>query len=194
LLNTRNELVSLNWVVGSTYQFAEGMRSDPGYQTKTCYATSNVFTNDINIVAAQDYPGKNRVENIEIASTISDFRFSIGAYFTVVQKSLSQDAIEYWKEVKASNERSGSLYDVFPGRIRTNIKNENDRDEIVTGYFQVSEVDTIRLKVIADQAGFPSQKCALWQEPMIISQEDPDPCLNCLKLTNSTLIAPHYWR
>ena len=194
LRNDRDELVSLNWVVGSTFEFVEGIREDPDYQTKTCYSTSNIYQNDINIAAVQDYPGKTRVDDVEIAITPSDFRFSIALYFTVVQKSLNQETIEYWKEVKASNQRSGNLYDVFPGRIRTNIVNQTNPDELVTGFFQVSEVDTIRLKVRADQAGFPLPKCALWEEPMIIEPNDPDPCLNCLNLGNSTLVRPSYWR
>jgi len=194
LLNRFDESVSLSWLVTSAYEFREGTRMDPDYQVKTCYASNNIFQNDINISGKQDYPGKDRLSDFVIAETLSDFRFSTTYYFTVVQKSLSQESIDYWKEVKASNERSGNLYDVFPGRIRTNISNEDNNSEVVNGFFHVSEVDTMRLRVRGDMAGFPFPKCAAWVEPIIISADDPDPCLNCLKLSNSTLVRPPYWR
>lgn len=194
LVNANDEPVSLTWQVSSIFEFVEGTRSSPAYQVKTCYSTYNIYQNDINIVGTQDYPGRSRIDDIEIAETINDFRFSLGLYFTVVQKSLTQEAIEFWKEVKASNERTGNIYDVFPGRIRTNIVNENNPEEIVNGFFQVSEVDTIRLKVNPQMVGNPQQRCVLWMEPEIITPDDPDPCLNCLKLANSTLTRPHYWR
>ncbi|MCB0689700.1 MAG: DUF4249 family protein [Saprospiraceae bacterium] len=194
ILNDNDQLVSLSWQVSSTFEFVEGTRSSPTYQVKTCYSTYNVYQNDINIVGIQDYPGKNRISNFEIAETPNDFRFSIGLYFTVIQKSLNQDAIEFWKEVKASNERTGNIYDVFPGRIRTNFTNESNPSEIVNGFFQASDVDTIRLKVNPQMVGYPRQRCELWMEPIIISPDDPDPCLNCLKLANSTLTRPRYWK
>lgn len=194
LLNTKNELVSLSWVVSSAFQFMEGMRSNPFYDEKTCYSIYNVYQNDINVAGVQDYPGKRTIHNIEIAETPNDFRFSIACYFTVVQKSLNQESIDYWKEVKASNERTGNLYDVFPGRIRTNIINEIDEEEIVNGFFHASEVDTIRLRVNPDMVDYPRQRCLLWMEPEIITADDPDPCLDCLKLANSSLEPPHYWK
>lgn len=192
LINDQNELVSLNWVVNSVYQFVEGTRSNPDYMPKTCYVGYNNFQNDINIAGFQDYPGSTIIST-EIARTPVDFRFGLSLYFTVVQKSMTQDAIDYWKEVKASNERSGNIYDVFPGRIRTNVTSE-ETDEIVHGFFQVSEVDTIRYKVKPEMVDYPYQSCFFWQEPMFILPDDPDPCLDCLKLLGSTLTPPHYWR
>lgn len=192
--NSNDEAVSLTWQVSSTFEFVEGRRSNPAYQVKTCYSTYNIYQNDINIAGIQDYPGRRSISDFEIAETENDFRFALGLYFTVVQKSLNQDAIEFWKEVKASNERTGNIYDVFPGRIRTNIENQDNPDEIVNGFFQASAVDTLRLKVTPVMVGYPLQRCALWMEPIIISSDDPDPCLNCLKLANSTLTRPKYWK
>jgi hypothetical protein len=180
-------------VVNSAFKFIEGVRSNPFYQVKTCYASDNIYRNDINIASPQDYPGKSRIDDLVIAEVINDFRFSVTCYFTVVQKSISQTSLEYWKEVKASNERSGNIYDVFPGRIRTNITNRMHSEEIVNGYFIVSEVDTIRLKVLPDMVGSPLPHCIAWVEPEIITPDDPDPCLNCLMLSNSSLLPPHYW-
>ena len=194
LINTGGTLVSLTWSVTSTFEFVEGTRSNPNYQTKTCYAKNDVFSNDINIVAIQDFPGSNAISDYEIAETISDYRFSSANYFTVVQKSLTQASVEYWKEVKASNERSGNIYDVFPGRIRSNIVNESNPEEAINGFFHASAVDTVRLRVTNTMAGRPVPKCALWEEPMFITADDPDPCLNCLMLSNSTTSRPHYWQ
>ncbi len=194
LENADRQRVSLHWIVTSAFKFIEAVRpSNPSHVPKTCYADYDIYRNDINIVSPQDYPGQEGVTDIEIAEAPNGFRFSTEFYFTVVQKSLNQASVEYWQDVKASNERSGNIYDVFPGRIRTNIVNEEDPEEQVHGYFHVSSVDTIRLKVIPDLVGFPVQQCALWQEPDMITPDDPDPCLNCLMLTNSSTEPPHYW-
>ncbi|NND05171.1 MAG: DUF4249 family protein [Saprospiraceae bacterium] len=194
LINAVGTPVSLTWSVTSTFEFVEGTRSNPNYQRKTCYAKNDIFTNDINIVATQDFPGSDAISDFEIAEVISDYRFSSANYFTVVQKSLTQASVEYWKEVKASNERSGNIYDVFPGRIRSNIINESNPAEAINGFFHASEVDTMRLRVTNTMAGRPVSKCALWVEPMFITADDPDPCLNCLMLANSTTSRPHYWQ
>ena len=95
--------------------------------------------------------------------------------------------------MKASNERSGNIYDVFPGRIRTNIINETNPEEIVNGYFHVSEADTVRLLVSPGEVGFPRSLCALWQEPEIIDPDSSDPCQDCLNVAGSSLIRPSYW-
>lgn len=194
LVNGEGDLVSLTWTVTSTFEFVEGTRSNPNYQVKTCYSRNDIYNNDINIVAIQDYPGADRIEDIEILETTSDYRFSSANYFTVVQKSLTQESVDYWKEVKVSNERSGNIYDVFPGRIRSNMTNESDPEEPINGFFHVSAVDTIRLRVTNVMAGGPLPKCVQWVEPMFITPDDPDPCLNCLMLANSTTTRPHYWR
>lgn len=194
LINERNEMVAMNWTVSSVYQQIEGERTNPFYMEKTCYVNFNAFQNVINIAGPQDYPGQNRIDALEITETLNDFHFATGCYLTVIQKSLSEGAIEYWKDVKASNERSGNIYDVFPGRIRSNIMNSTDGEEIVHGFFQASQVDTIRLKVTPEMANYPTPRCAFWIEPIIITPDDPDPCLDCLNLGGSTLQPPHYWR
>ncbi len=195
LINDVGQRTSLQWQVTSVYRFIEAVRdSDPFYQPKVCYMPYDGFRNDVNIANAQEFAGKDRIDEIVIAENRNDFRFSQTIYFTVVQKSLSQDAIEYWTEVKASNERSGNLYDVFPGKIRSNIQQEGDPEALVNGYFQASAIDTMRLRVRARDVEFPRRFCFMWEEPEIIDPDSPDPCLNCLKLgPGVSLERPWYW-
>lgn len=192
LINRDGEKVSLSWEVTGTFRFREGERDDEMFEPKECYSTFYEFNNEINIAGAQDHP-EGKVK-IKIAETISDFRFGITCFFNAAQKSLDQDVIDFWKDVKASNERSGTFFDVFPGTIRTNVINENNPEEIISGYFYVSEVDTVRLKVVPSMVGFPLHHCANWEEPEEFIPDNTDPCWDCLNLPNSTVTKPHYWR
>ena len=194
LINRNNELTSLFWSVTSAYRFTEGQRDDPLHVPKVCYVSYSSHQNEVKIVSPQDYPGAQYVGPIEVAEEAVDHKYGQHLYHTVVQKSIGDKAYEYWQEVKSSNERSGNIYDVFPGKIRTNIINEADSDEIVYGFFQVSEVDTIRIRIMPGQVGFPKSQCAFWMEPELIVPDDPDPCFDCLNLHTSTLMPPHYWK
>ncbi len=193
LVNRENQLVSLSWTTSAAYRFKEGKRSNPNHVPKTCYANFDGFRNNISIAGVQDFPGQDALTDIQVTEALIDFRFGSLFYFTVVQKSLTESSFDYWQQVKASNERSGNIYDVFPGRIRTNISRVDGQMEQVHGFFQVSELDTIRLKVLPEMVGSPVAPCLLWMEPDMITPDDPDPCLNCLMLGNSSTVPPNYW-
>lgn len=195
LENSMGERVNFIWQLFSDFEFIEGTRSDPFYTPKRCYVPYNaIFRNDVNVASSADFSGRSNIDGFEIGEMVNDYRFSLKLVFTVVQKSLNANSLKYWQEVKASNEREGSLFDVYPGRIRTNIQNENNPDEEIHGFFHVSAVDTLRVSVSPREIpNAPIQRCSLWEEPDIISPDDPDPCLDCLNFSGATLTAPHYW-
>lgn len=195
LENAESSATSMSWQTTYVYEALEGARpSDPFFDPKLCYIKANPLRGAINIADAQEFSGVDRLDGIEIAEFPRGPAFSIGLHFTVVQKSIGVEAIKYWTEVKASNERSGNIYDVFPGRIRSNITNESNPDEIINGYFHASESDTVRLYVGPENIDFPRRPCADWVEPEIIDPASLDPCLDCLNIIGSSVIRPPYWR
>jgi len=195
LMNEASQKTSMSWQITYEYEAMEGARpSNPFYEPKLCYVKANPLRGAISIADANEFSGFDRLRAYEIGDLGLGPAFSIGLFFTVVQKSIGEEAIKYWTEVKASNERSGNIYDVFPGRIRSNITNESNPDEIINGYFHVSESDTIRHYVRPGVVDFPRRPCADWIEPEIIDPASLDPCLDCLNIIGSSVIRPTYWK
>lgn len=57
--------------------------------------------------------------------------------------SLSKMAFEYYKNLKEQTSNSTLRPNILPGIISGNMRNQNDPDELVLGYFGASEVSTV---------------------------------------------------
>lgn len=62
----------------------------------------------------------------------------------VKQYALSEEAFTFWSNLQESQTRQGSLFDIQPGIIQGNIRSLDDENEIVLGYFDASQVSTLR--------------------------------------------------
>ena len=58
---------------------------------------------------------------------------------------MSQEGYYFWKNLEESNEVTGSLYDKQPFQVIGNIKNIDDPEEPVLGYFDMATVSSRRL-------------------------------------------------
>ena len=93
----------------------------------------------------------------------------------VQQYTLSDDAYDYWDKMGKQLQESGGLYDTQPVQLNGNIKNINDPEEIVLGYFNVSSTSEKRV--------FTGD----------LSDLNP-PGFNCeLTVVRSTRRMPYYW-
>lgn len=63
----------------------------------------------------------------------------------VKQYSLSESAYIFWETLKENNQSIEGIYAKQPSRIKGNISNENNPEEIVLGYFGVSSVTEYRI-------------------------------------------------
>jgi hypothetical protein len=70
--------------------------------------------------------------------------FPVGYLVQVQQYSLSRDAYDFWALVQQQQELDGSIFDPPPDRIRSNVRNVDDPDEQVLGFFTVSDVEQQR--------------------------------------------------
>lgn len=77
---------------------------------------------------------------IEESSYIFRVKYSILAR----QYSVSLEAFKFWENLRTLSENQGSLSDVQPGNLPSNIKCVNDPDELVLGYFEASSVSEKR--------------------------------------------------
>ena len=75
----------------------------------------------------------------------TSYIFRIKYSMLVKQYALSQEAYNYWELTRIFNETQGSLADVQPGNVISNVVGVTDRDETVLGYFDASAVSEQRV-------------------------------------------------
>jgi len=73
----------------------------------------------------------------------------------VKQLSISEVAYDYWDDVKRQNGDVEGLYTTLPYLIRGNVKNINDANELVLGYFMVAGVTEERIFVERPPSNVP---------------------------------------
>ena len=65
----------------------------------------------------------------------------------VRQFAISEKEYFFWKSLQESNESTGTLFDRQPQIIRANIRNQNDEEEVILGYFSVAGASEKRVYV-----------------------------------------------
>lgn len=72
---------------------------------------------------------------------------------TIEQQSLTKSAYDFWELVDEQNNNVGSVFDTPPARIRGNLYNVTNPDDVVLGYFGAS--DFSKGHIILDRNGVP---------------------------------------
>lgn len=75
----------------------------------------------------------------------SSYIFRVKYSMLVQQYALSEEAYNYWELTRIFNETQGSLADVQPGTITSNIVGVTDPKETVLGYFDASAISEQRV-------------------------------------------------
>ncbi len=191
LVNTsmpqNSEGIGLKWNFGGVYEFLEKQNpATPLASPQTCYITQLL---DLNKVVLQE--GKVgeafEISGKEVFNQELDFRYANNFCFHLYQQSLTPEAFAFWNKVEQLIGRTGSLFETPPGKIKGNISNINN-DEEVLGYFYATAIDTLRIYTS------PRDLDLVVRQPC--DSNDPeleDICFNCTLLTNSTLTQPSYW-
>lgn len=129
------------------------------------------------------------------------------------QYSVSEEAYIFWNAIEKQAALGGSLYTAQPYQIRGNIKNINDDDDPVLGYFLVAGVSENRIFIDAP-SGLPEPaECFINSEdlgrrllysfpnewPIYLGERDGvlgivlGGCIDCTSLNGSALEQPDFW-
>jgi len=156
-----------------------------------CYIVQNADPQRIVLLNAEDLK-TTTVENLMVISRLVDWSFYEKHYFTVFQSAMTSDAIEYWRKVDILANQVGSIFDTPPAEINGNIKNLNNQDEKVFGYFQAVNETFHRLLLYKEDLPFPllMPKCTFDNRDYI---SYPARCLDCTSVRNSTYTRPPYF-
>ena len=141
----------------------------------------------------------------------------------VRQYSLGEEAFYYWNELKKNSQEQGSLFNSQPALLKSNIRNVNDENEYVLGFFSMAGMVEKRAFAIEpdglDRSPYINH-CYPRQHPPGINEvlfvvggyyrADPSPtyftkwlsapivrmnkaCVDCREYKNSTDIKPDFW-
>ena len=177
----------LKWDFEGCYQLRETPPSGPG-NARTCYIKEPLNLANVVIVDGNN-AGSTELEQFLLFEDILDSRFADGYYLTAYQKSLSPGAFRYCDQGRQASLRQGGLCEAPDGPIRSNIRNDDNPDEQVLGYFSAESADTVRLFINFrnDPDNRPKGIC----EPPVYEVQDF--CRNCLLRERSSLEKPDYW-
>ncbi len=188
----------LRWSVQSAFQFTTLPECNPFRTTVTCYFSEQLNPGQFFIHSNKDLSGGTlRNHPIGYESLEPNYRYSETHYFTVYQHRISQRAFEYYSRLNQVAVQNGSIFDPIPASVKGNVYRVDREDEKVLGYFQVSSVDLLRLKVVqADLAGKyqlldkRNNLCGLY---FGYSEKYFEGCCNCYSIQFPIIDKPDWW-
>ncbi len=191
-LPTGTEAYFLRWDAHCTYFFQEHPIPGPlPPPTKRCYI--NDFINEQRTITASFEGQGGQSIRQEIGGRPLDYGFQYKCYFNVVQKRMNRPTFEYFKRVGSISNPEGTVFDTPPGSITGNCYFTDGNGARPLGFFEVVAVDTFRLPVNGVQFGEDYNFAPHCTDGDYYYNTDPE-CFDCLRLPNSSLLKPHYWK
>ncbi len=175
---------------------------------RTCWYTSPVQSIFIHSTKYTDKPeliGKP----LNYVSTINK-TLSIRYSLLVNQLSISEEAFNFWDALRQQNIEKGNLYSQQPFQVRGNIKNMNNAEEPVLGYFTVAGISKKRIYINRPPLAFYYDECVPDFEGMAFLRFEPGPfyivdvngilalgnsdaCFDC-RLEGGSITPPYFWQ
>jgi hypothetical protein len=192
LPNTQEEFF-MRWEVVCVYLFQEipipGPLPPP---TKRCYITDNI--NEQKMVLASYVGQGGTTIRQEMGGRLLDYGFEYKCYFNVAQKRMNRPSFEYFKRISGISNPEGTVFDTPPGSITGNCYFEGNANAArPLGFFEVTAIDTFRLPVNGSVFGEDFNFSPHCTDLDYYQNRDLE-CFDCLRLPNSTLTRPSYWK
>lgn len=96
---------------------------------------------------------EDRVSEFELTYVNTTTPFKLGALYSLLvrQQVLSEAGYRYWREVQKTTESLGTLFDPQPYQLIGNVRNVDDPDEAVLGFFDAGQVSEQRIFIDNDE-------------------------------------------
>lgn len=109
-----------------------------------CYVsdTSEDFLN----IFESTVPTSTEIE-LDVIDFELDKRFSSSYQLDLRQFSMTERAFTFWQGIEDQRNNSGTIFDATPNIILGNLRNVDDEDEQVMGYFMASAFDNERVRI-----------------------------------------------
>ena len=191
-LPVSSEPVFLRWHVEEVYVLSPTDFPDPfGNVPPSCYIDQQVDPQRIKLFSTEGSTA-TAIPDLLIVSRVIDPTFKERHYFTTYQSSLTREAFQYWQKVDIVANQTGSIFDAPPARVKGNIRNIDNSEQEVHGYFQAVNQVFDRFYLLPDDLPF---KLTLHCEfrPERDYYDYPSECLNCLSVRNSSYRRPPWF-
>lgn len=158
---------------------------------RPCYVSEKNLYSRFNLMTDENFTStlisRQKIDMIDV-----NFRFDKRYGVELNQYALSADAYEYFKGLRYQIERSGSISDPPPFRVRGNIRNVADENEVVLGYFYAAGKASDHLFVERNQIPLLSVGEMDCDGPPF--GPPPPICENCLADPAGSIEPPSYWK
>lgn len=189
--NTEN--LFYKWEVSGEYEFRETDALSDIFATTgagplmfTCFVPEALNFGDLYLLDGRGLGGKEGFKQ-EIKTIPVSFKFAYNYCVHVNQLSLSEGAYRFWNQVQTLSEREGLFQASAAGEIKGNMKNADDPEEKVLGYFYTAAINAKKIFVSPDSVANPFSPCFLI-DPAFVGA-----CDECLVIRGSYRGAPDYW-
>ncbi len=186
----------LKWDVATLYSFPELLCSPLGPPPDICFIPGNNDPQLVTILNGERF-GSNRVEGVKVNEKRlmpNDFEFRGKHYFLVNQQSITKEAHDYWDKINRIANQTGSIFDAPPAGIQGNLYNVNDETEVVLGYFELTNIDSLRTFITAGSLSteytFPIRVCP---GTFFFTREFFIECCNCERIEKASLVRPEWF-
>jgi len=145
-----NKCSYYRWDFVETYEY----RLPYNVPNRICWITKK---SDLILIKNTSIYNQARVTKQKVADLSEETEKLIDIYSILVnQYSLSENEYNYWEKLRNITQNVGSLYDITPVSIPSNIVNLNNPGDKVLGYFSVSAVSQKRIFIDDYFKGYPN--------------------------------------
>lgn len=155
-----------------------------------CIATDRVDPQRINLLNGTTV--KASTSDQLVAERELDYTFRNRHYIIVRQFSTTEKSYEYWQNVNTVLSSSGSPFDIPPAPISSNIRNVNDPDEMVLGYFEACRQTYKRFYLVPGFIPYFIEPYCDYV-PGKDFRKYPVKCLDCDQMPNGTNVIPPWF-
>ncbi|MEB2778670.1 DUF4249 domain-containing protein [Algoriphagus sp. D3-2-R+10] len=175
-LPENDEPVYLRWIVEET-AYWQLLWIPPGVPPPPpCFIFDIMEPAKINLFDGSASKTQN-FDNLLVTRKI-DNSFLFPMFISVKQLSINRDAYQYWEKIKTILDNQGSLFDIPPAPINGNIKNTNDPNEKVLGFFEVAKSQVTRFYVTSEISPIYLHPPCFYVQGRS-SLDYPSECLSC---------------
>jgi len=180
----------LKWLTEELYVFPE--ESCGGlHMPKSCYIPVRPNLQNLSIFNSEKVTGE-RLEGFKVSvkNKMSIQEFKALYIFSVYQYAINKESFTYWTKLKTVADQSGTIFDLPPAALQGNVFNVNNPDELVLGYFEVTNIDTVRARVISSE--FKENVNPLSACPQFSRFRWGPECCQCLELPDASTERPSW--
>lgn len=158
-----------------------------------CYPTDTIPANFINLSAAEDFT-TTQIFNHELSRIDFDFKYSYRHSLNVLQYSIGAEAYQYWKLIERQLTSTGSIFDPSPVRLTGNLRNVENDDDVILGYFGAYGLSSQRIFIDITDLPF-APEAATCPDDIVIFHEEfrGNFCDDCRWWAAGTGEKPDFW-